>query len=115
MPVAAGLMLVILIIFTGFAFYRRNRKNGGNNQHEFPEPTPLTETERMSIEDRILELLRSHGGELFQSEIVRMIGMPKSTVSTVLNDLHTNGMIIKVKKGRENLIRLSDRYATGCW
>jgi uncharacterized membrane protein len=61
----------------------------------------------MSLEDRIVQLLRSQGGELFQSDIVRMIGLPKSTVSTVLNDLHTRDIIIKVKKGRENLIRLS--------
>jgi uncharacterized membrane protein len=34
--------------------------------------------------------------------------MPKSTVSSTLNDLHRRGMIQKVRKGRENLIRLVD-------
>jgi predicted transcriptional regulator len=32
--------------------------------------------------------------------------LPKSTVSSSLNSLHQKGVIRKVKKGRENLIRL---------
>ncbi|MDO9549437.1 MAG: helix-turn-helix domain-containing protein [Methanoregula sp.] len=107
LPVAAGLVLVIIIAFAGFAFYRRRTKNSGNIPEEVPAPSPMSENELMSIEDRIVQLLRSQGGELFQSDIVRMTGLPKSTVSTVLNDLHARSLIIKVKKGRENLIRLS--------
>ncbi|MDO8871223.1 MAG: helix-turn-helix domain-containing protein [Methanoregula sp.] len=107
LPVAAGLVLVIVIAFTGFAFYRRRTKSSGNTPDEPLTPSPLTETELMSFEDRIVQLLRSHDGELFQSDIVKVTGLPKSTVSTVLNDLHACGMIIKVKKGRENLIRLA--------
>ncbi|MHB8164103.1 MAG: DUF7345 domain-containing protein [Methanoregula sp.] len=107
LPVAAGLVIIIVIAFTGFAVYRRHIRKSGNTSNETLAPVSLTDTELMSIEDRIVQLLRSQGGELFQSDIVRMIGLPKSTVSTVLNDLHTRGIIIKVKKGRENLIRLS--------
>ena len=103
--VAAGLVLVTVIAFAGFALLRR--KNSGNTPDELPATISLTETELMSIEDRIVQLLRSHNGELFQSDIVRLIGLPKSTISTVLNNLHARGMIIKVKRGRENLIRLS--------
>ena len=103
--VAAGLVLVTVIAFAGFALLRR--KNSRNTPVEPPATIPLTETELMSIEDRIVQLLRSHNGELFQSDIVRLIGLPKSTISTVLNNLHARGMIIKVKRGRENLIRLS--------
>lgn len=107
LPVTAGLVLVIVIAFAVFTFYRGRTKNSGDPQDENIAPSPLSTTELMSIEDRIVQLLRSQGGEQFQSDIVRMIGLPKSTVSTVLNDLHTRGKIIKVKKGRENLIRLS--------
>ena len=103
--VAAGLVLVTVIAFAGFALLRR--KNSGNTPDEPLATISLTETELMSIEDRIVQLLRSHNGELFQSDIVRLIGLPKSTISTVLNNLHARGMIIKVKRGRENLIRLS--------
>ena len=107
LPVAAGFVSVIIIALAGFAFYRRRTKSSRNSPAELPAPVSLTDTELMSLEDRIMQLLRSRGGELYQSDIIRMTGLPKSTVSTVLNDLHTRGSIIKVKKGRENLIRLA--------
>ena len=59
-----------------------------------------------ALEERIVQLLKTSGGEQYQSEIVRNLGLPKSTVSATLNDLHKRGIIQKVKKGRENLIRL---------
>jgi hypothetical protein len=108
LPAAAGLALVIVIAFAGFAFFRRKKRRAGETGADLPAPAaPLSEAELMSLEDRIVQLLGSHGGELFQSEIVRMAGLPKSTVSTALNALHARGMIVKVKKGRENLIRLA--------
>ncbi len=61
----------------------------------------------VNLEERLVQLLHTHGGELFQSEIVKNLGLPKSTVSSALNKLHRRGVIQKVKKGRENLIRLS--------
>jgi uncharacterized membrane protein len=69
-------------------------------------PVMLSETELFSLEERILQLLKTSGGEQYQSEIVKNLGLPKSTVSATLNDLHKRGIIQKVKRGRENLIRL---------
>jgi hypothetical protein len=66
-----------------------------------PDPRSTRE-----LEDRILALLGERGGSLFQSEIVDRLGLPKSTVSEVVNRLHEAGRIEKVRKGRENLIRL---------
>jgi hypothetical protein len=68
---------------------------------------PHTAAEIHSIEEQITMAIRSAGGEMYQSDIVRILGLPKSTVSSVLNDMHARGVIIKVKKGRENLIRLA--------
>ena len=104
---AAGLVLIIAIAGAAVVFLRRRRRNTETITGEPPAPEFLTETEILSLEDRIVQLLRSHDGEMFQSEIVRMTGLPRSTVSTVLNDLHVRGTILKVKKGRENLIRLT--------
>ena len=69
-------------------------------------PVMLSETELFSLEERIIQLLKTSGGEQYQSEIVKNLGLPKSTVSASLNDLHKRGIIQKVKRGRENLIRL---------
>ena len=60
----------------------------------------------MESKDRILALVRERGGSLYQSEIVDILALPKSTVSEAINRLHGSGRIEKVRKGRENLIRL---------
>ena len=61
----------------------------------------------MDLEDRIVTLLKENGGSLYQSDIVKKLDLPKSTVSSALNGLHTKNTIQKIKKGRENLIRLA--------
>jgi len=61
----------------------------------------------MDLEDRIVALLKENGGSLYQSDIVKKLDLPKSTVSSALNGLHTKNTIQKIKKGRENLIRLA--------
>ncbi|MFZ3059915.1 MAG: MarR family transcriptional regulator [Candidatus Methanoperedens sp.] len=66
----------------------------------------ITETEMINIEERIIRLLKENGGPLYQSEIVKKLNLPKSTVSSALNELNNKNLILKIKKGRENLIRL---------
>jgi uncharacterized membrane protein len=104
LPVAAaGLAVLVVIGIAGAIFFRRRK----NASLQSPDPSPPAGAEPLSLDERIVHLLRSQGGELFQSDIVRMTSLPRSTVSTVLNDIHARGLIVKVKKGRENLIRLA--------
>ena len=105
LPVAAGLVLIVIAAFSGFYLYQR-KKQGSWSGGLDPAPAPLSEAEIVNLEERIIQLLRSHGNEMFQSEIVKNLGLPKSTVSSALNGLHRRGVIQKVRKGRENLIRL---------
>jgi uncharacterized membrane protein len=111
LPLIAGIAAVILLAGAGFAVYRRKRFSPPGPEAEPYEPgntAPALSYEDMaSIEEKILRILKAHGGERFQSEIVRDLGLPKSTVSSTLNDLHQQGRILKIKKGRENLIRLA--------
>ncbi len=66
----------------------------------------ITENELMDLEDRIVKLLKEKGGSMYQSDIGKLLGLPKSTVSSALNELNNKNVIQKIKKGRENLIRL---------
>ena len=78
-----------------------------------PVPGPVVPGTFVELEDRILALLREKGGSQFQSEIVEVLGMPKSTVSEAINRLHEKALIEKVRKGRENLIRLKEGEGRG--
>jgi uncharacterized membrane protein len=58
-------------------------------------------------EDEIEKLLSDAGGTAFQSDIVKAAGLSKSVISIVLSRLHEEGKIVKIRRGRENLIRLN--------
>jgi uncharacterized membrane protein len=104
LPVLLGGVLVLIVIAGLYGIISKRRRS----EPDEPEvaAVPLSEAELFSVEERIIQLLKTNGGEQYQSEIVKNLGLPKSTVSASLNDLHKRGIIQKVKKGRENLIRL---------
>jgi len=79
----------------------------GSDESEPAGAVPLTAAEIHGLEDQITRAIRSAGGEMYQSDIVRSLGLPKSTVSSALNDMHARGIIVKIRKGRENLIRFA--------
>lgn len=111
-PLIAG--IIVIAVFSGFILYRATKRRPGQDVSEdrdeladAGEPAvPLSEAEEAGLEERIIKLLEAGGGEQYQSEIVKTLGLPKSTVSSSLNNLHRKAIIQKVKKGRENLIRL---------
>ena len=104
LPVA-GVIVLVLVIAAIFAVMISRRKQAGPAEQDEPSIV-LSAEEEKSVEDRIIALLARSGGEQFQSEIVRILGLPRSTVSAAVGSLHKNGVIQKVRKGRENLIRL---------
>jgi uncharacterized membrane protein len=104
LPVLAGSIFLVLVI-AGSYWILSKRRSPPQVEPDDP-PVVLSETELFSVEEKIIQLLKTSGGEQYQSEIVRNLGLPKSTVSATLNDLHQRGIIQKIRKGRENLIRL---------
>jgi len=114
LPALIGSAL-ILIIITGLFFVLKKRHLEDTNEpvetYEPDEPDSavvlMSDAEMLSLEEKIIQLLKASKGEQYQSDIVKNLGLPKSTISATLNDLHKRGIIQKIKKGRENLIRLT--------
>jgi DNA-binding transcriptional ArsR family regulator len=68
----------------------------------------LSDLEDLDDEEMIRQfLLRKDGGQAYQSDIVKYSGLSKSKISMVLSKMKGDGMIIKIRKGKENLIRLA--------
>lgn len=101
------LIIAVFIIAAGTFIYilKIRGKNAPNSATE-PVAENITETDMMELEDRIVKLLNESGGSLYQSEIGRKLSLSKSTISSALNELHDKNLVDKIKKGRENLIRL---------
>ena len=68
--------------------------------------TVSTVTRFESDEEMIISMLREHGDAMMQTEIVQKSGFSKSKTSALLTNMAENRQIKRVKKGRENLIRL---------
>ena len=69
---------------------------------------PLSELakEDLADEEMIRQFLLRSGGQAYQSDIVEHSGLSKSKISMVLSKMKDDGLIIKIRKGKENLIRL---------
>lgn len=106
----ATVLIIVVIAGAGFFLYRRRTipapENGEPPGSGEPAAEALPAWEEEALGQRILALLESAGGEQYQAEMVKSLGLPKSTVSSSIAGLHAQGLVVKVRKGRENLIRL---------
>lgn len=102
-------VIAVSVIFIIAAFVYKRKARGKNTVIDAaiePVAEALTEEAMMDVRERIIKLLNESGGSLYQSEIGKKLDIPRSTVSAALNQLHDKNVIQKIKKGRENLIRL---------
>ncbi|WAC05750.1 MAG: transcriptional regulator [Methanoregula sp.] len=108
-PLLETATTILIISATGIviAVFVIRRRKSLRPAHAEPVPAQQQQDPDLAtIEERIVLLLQQNDGEVYQSEIIARLGAPKSTVSSALAVLHENGHIVKVRKGRENLIRL---------
>ncbi len=68
--------------------------------------SPISEDELLTDEDRVITLLEDNGGRMKQVNIVKETGWSKSKVSMLLSDMEDEGLISKLRVGRENIISL---------
>jgi hypothetical protein len=72
---------------------------------EYFSPLPPVTEEELHYEEMIERVLIKSGGQAYQSYIVKEIGVSKSKISIVLARMKEDGRILKIRKGKENLIR----------
>jgi hypothetical protein len=70
-------------------------------------PLSDLDIEDLDDEEMIRQFLLRKGGQAYQSDIVEHSRLSKSKISMVLSKMKGDGKIIKIRKGKENLIRLA--------
>ena len=101
------LAAIVFLIAVGMFLVKRKKEAQEKTSREIHETNiQIHEIEMMDLEDRIMKILKERQGALYQSEIGRQLNLPKSTVSAALNEMQGKKLIQKIKKGRENLIRI---------
>ncbi len=100
------LALVILAAAASVILFKRKKSSiSGTENNADPILSPMA-TEVLEDEEMIEQILIRSGGQMYQSEIVKQSGLSKSKISIVLSKMKEDGIIIKIKKGKGNIIRL---------
>ncbi|WP_160134359.1 helix-turn-helix transcriptional regulator [Halococcus salsus] len=121
---AIAALVVVGLVVGGFVLLRRGWREvfaRWRAADEDPDPDPPSETteespsepetpteppEPLTDADRVLALLRSHGGRMKQTRIVEETEWSKAKVSRLLSSMNDDGSIQKLSIGRENIISL---------
>jgi len=102
MPVVAGAVAVGGASLSGLWLLKRRKK--GEVEPIVQAPRPDLEIE--DDEDRVIRLLKTSHGRLFQSTITEQCGFSKTKTSLLLTAMERKGMVKRQKKGREKLVTL---------
>jgi uncharacterized membrane protein len=110
MPISDGLVVVLGLCFALIAggIVVRYRQNERSEEAQKNNPDSVSkktvETPVLTNEEQVLRLLESNGGRMRQSHIVEATEWSKSKVSMLLSEMEREGMISKLRVGRENII-----------
>jgi len=109
-PVIFALVALGGMGFIGLWFFRFRKKEKMEDFGPVPHIPPVT----FGIEDdeeKVVALLRSAGGRLFQSTLTAQCGFSRSKTSKLLTLMEERGRIRRQKKGREKVVILISEVA----
>jgi len=101
-----GLVIIAAGSSIGFYAFKRHKKKE-NETVKTPELIGLPRIE--SAEEKIVKMLKSSGGSLYQSAIVDQCKFSKAKTSQLLTALETRGIVSRYKKGRDKIVTLIEQ------
>lgn len=108
MWIVAIILLIQVAVLVAAAYAGRSKLkrlvNDAKNEVETHESVVLDDMSE--IDKSILTLLRERQGVAYQSEIIKELGLPKSTVHKALRRLSEAGYVEIQKRGRFNVVVL---------
>ncbi|HUW47379.1 MAG TPA: hypothetical protein VMW36_01375 [Patescibacteria group bacterium] len=107
-----NLMLIVGIVvvvsgLTGtlYVLRRRNRKTRKSEEISSTKNLLMLETE----EEKVIRLLESNGGSMFQSAITDNLRFSRAKTSLLLSTLERKGIIKRFKRGRDKIVTLAKK------
>lgn len=100
--------LVVIAAGSSMGFYVFNRhKKKENETVKTPELIGLPRIE--SAEEKVVKMLKSSGGSLYQSAIADQCKFSKAKTSQLLTALEKRGIVSRYKKGRDKIVILIEQ------
>lgn len=106
MLVIISIIMVSSGLSLGLYTFKRYRR-GKNENAKKPESLGFPRME--SDEDKIVNLLKSSGGSMYQSAITDQCKFSKAKTSQLLAAMENNGIVKRHKKGRDKIVVLADK------
>ncbi len=97
--IAAGAIAAVLVLGAYLLFIRLNRENISDVFEELSED-----------QQKVVDLLVEEDGEMLQKDLVEELDYSKAKVSGLVSELTDEGILVKQKKGRSNLLTISRSY-----
>ncbi|MEB3787157.1 MAG: winged helix-turn-helix transcriptional regulator, partial [Desulfurococcales archaeon] len=107
--IIAGLVALAVLVLTALYLARRKSQRRNPWAQMFHEEGPESEMVQPGLNEvdyQIIEALKNFGGELYQSDLQRLLGIPKTTLWRHIRKLADMGIVEIVKEGRANKIKL---------
>jgi uncharacterized membrane protein len=107
--VEAALLILVLCLVGVLVSLRlrsgdeRERASGSAGDEPSTDPDPPTDRER------VMGLLERNDGRMRQVRIVAETDWSKSKTSVVLSDMEADGLVSKLRVGRENIVSIAGR------
>lgn len=93
------------IVFFWFLFMR---KNGRTVDSCNPSYNPDSLTER---QNKIMDIIMRNNGSITQSQLQKLVGLPKASLSRNVDGLIRKGILTKEQKGMTNLICIKKKHS----
>ncbi len=102
--ITVGVVAVAAVSLAGYYTFGRKRKKIRSNQ----ETEASVQLEIETDEEKVVKLLRSSGGKLFQSAITEKCNFSKAKASQLLSSLENKRIVTRYKRGRDKIVTLID-------
>lgn len=99
--------LVAVAVLSSASYYAFNRHKRKAKLPIEPGVPVLTSIE--TDEERVVKLLKSSGGSLFQSDVTEKCNFSKAKTSQLLSKLEDKGILVRHKRGRNKIVVLKNK------
>lgn len=99
-------LMIVLIAVSSMVLWNRRKTLVSSTKSYKASIFNSTPPEILDDEEMIQQILTKAGGQEYQSEIVSISGLSKSRISILIKKMNEEGKVIKIKKGKGNIIRL---------
>lgn len=104
--IAGGVLLVVVVAAAYFFLMRKKPEEKGVQREE--EKLPAEKKELDEEEKKVLEILRNSEGMRNQKELREIMRCTEAKMSLLISGLEAQGYVKRIKKGRENIVKLKN-------